>query len=517
MKRKSLLLSLFILACTSGLFATSLVYNVLDYGIKGDSITYNTAAINKLIETVSQKGGGVLLFPAGNYLSCMIQLKSHITIQLEKGAVLIAAKSNGVDGYGVPELDGDNNKYIDFAHCHWSNSLIYGRDLEDVAIVGKGMIWGRDSQYAQQGKDKDAPQGFLYKTANKGIGLVNCKKVVIKDISIFKGGHFSFKCTGVENLIVENLIIDTYRDGSSIDCCKDVKVNNCLINAPQDDGIVLKSSYALGYKKATENVVITNCKVTANPCGSLLGKSLMKPHRPDLGRIKFGTESNGGFKNITVSNCELENSCGITMETVDGGDLQDIFISDIKMQNVYDTPFFIRLGARLRAPEATPIGKCEHLVIKNIVANNACMRNNLAVMIMGIPNHTIDGVDMSNIEINFKGGGTGDMLKMNVPEQENLYPDPEMWKILPSYGFFIRHAKNIKIDNIRLRFLNKEERPPFYFEDVQNIKLSNIDAQREGESTPYLVMKNVQEFSMQNCKGVKDNQINMIESMSIFK
>lgn len=499
------------------LSASATIYNVTDYGVKGDSVTYNTLKINQLIQLAAQKGGGTIYFPAGNYLSCMIKLRSNITLHFDKGAVLIAAKSNGTAGYGEEEPGTDNNPYIDFAHNHWSNSLIYGRDLKNIAIVGQGMLWGRDNNRTQKGRDADAPTGFLYSTGNKCIGLVNCKNVLIRDLTFYKAGHFTFKTTGVENLTIDNLTIDTYRDGSSIDCCKDVKMSNCRINAPQDDGIVLKSTYALGYNKPTENVVITNCIITANPCGSLLGMPLMEPHRPDLGRIKFGTESNGGFKNIVVSNCVLDNSCGITMETVDGGDLENITFSNIVMRNVYDTPFFIRLAARLRAPEGTKVGNCRRITITNLTAYNACIRDFRAGMIMGIPNHSIEDVEMSNIKIYFKGGGAADLINTKVGEQEKDYPDPEMWKKLPAYGFYIRHAKNVKLSNISLYTLSPDARPAFYIEDVENIRIDNVDMQTKNAKEPLMILKDVRNISVSRTKDIVDFVSPEVKSNVILK
>ena len=97
---------------------------------------------------------------------------------------------------------------------------------------------------------------------NKAIALKNCRNVLLRDFSVLKGGHFALLLTGVDNLTIDNLIIDTDRDGMDIDCCQNVRVSNCTVNSPWDDGICPKSSYALGYARATRNVTIANCFVT---------------------------------------------------------------------------------------------------------------------------------------------------------------------------------------------------------------------------------------------------------------
>src|SRR5262249_32199540 len=151
---------------------------------------------------------------------------------------------------------------------------------------------------------------------------------------------------------IDNLKIDTNRDGLDIDCCQNVRVSNCTVNSPTDDGICPKSSFGLGYARATENVTITNCQVSGYDMGSLLDGTFKRtPSRyTPTGRIKFGTESNGGFKNITISNCVFSYCRGLALETVDGGFLEDVTISNITMRDITNAAFFLRLGDRARGP-----------------------------------------------------------------------------------------------------------------------------------------------------------------------
>src|ERR1700712_1347347 len=143
---------------------------------------------------------------------------------------------------------------------------------------------------------------------NKAIALKNCFNVTLRDFSILKGGHFALLPTGVNNLTIDNLLVDTDRDGFDIDCCKNVRVSNCTVNSPWDDAICPKSSYALGYARSTDDVTITNCYVTGTyELGSVIAGT-WKKFADDFrvsrnGRIKCGTESNGGFRNLTISNC----------------------------------------------------------------------------------------------------------------------------------------------------------------------------------------------------------------------
>src|SRR5206468_745087 len=138
--------------------------------------------------------------------------------------------------------------------------------------------------------------------ANKAIALKNCRNVLMRDFSILHGGHFGILATGVDNMTIDNLKIDTNRDGIDIDCCRNVRVSNCSVNSPWDDAICLKSSFALGYARDTEMVTISDCLVSGSFEEGTLLDGTFKRFAADVkvqrtGRIKFGTESNGGFKN----------------------------------------------------------------------------------------------------------------------------------------------------------------------------------------------------------------------------
>jgi len=199
--------------------------------------------------------------------------------------------------------------------------LIWGENLTNVSILGPGTIWGKglvrggNQSRTQQQNDalnaaraSEPKQPFGYPNprdavepgwGNKSIALKLCRNVIIRDITILHGGHFAILATGVDNLTIDNLKIDTNRDGIDIDACKNVRVSNCTVNSPFDDGICPKSSFALGYARATENVTITNCEVSGYDEGTLLDGTFKREFRNQngtfspTGRIKFGTESNG--------------------------------------------------------------------------------------------------------------------------------------------------------------------------------------------------------------------------------
>ncbi len=235
------------------------ILDVRKFGATGDGKTLDTAAINKTIDAAVAAGGGTVIFPAGNYLSYSIHLKSNVTLHLEPGATIIAADppAAGAAGFDLPEPN-EWDMYQDFGHSHFRNSLIWGDAIENIGVTGTGRIWGRGlSKGYGPGGDAHTPG-----VGNKSISLKNCKNVLLRDFSILHGGHFGILATGVENLTIDNLKIDTNRDGMDVDACRNVRISNCYVNSPWDDGICLKADYALGQAKQTEHVTITNCYVS---------------------------------------------------------------------------------------------------------------------------------------------------------------------------------------------------------------------------------------------------------------
>ena len=510
---------LFLFLIVASVSAQKSFYNVLDYGAKGDGTTNNTKAINSAIEAAAKNGGGTVYFPAGDYLSFTIHMKSKITLYLDQGAVLIGGKEKDGVGYDLPDAPKWYSKFQDFGHSYWKNSFIYGNSLRDITIKGEGMIWGKGLYTHDKPKIKGA--------GNKAIALKNCFNVTIRDISILHVGHFGILATGVDNLIIDNVRVDTDRDGFDIDACKNVIVSNCIINTPTDDGLCLKSSFALGYARATENVTITNCQVYGYDHGSLMDgtfKTEFKDEEPGAnhaitGRLKLGTESNGGFKNIAVSNCVFERSRGIAIETADGGAIEDLIFDNITMRDITDTPFFIRLNARMRGPEGVPVGVCRRITISNLNVYDVGGRPKSpelgAGMVMGIPGHYIEDLTLSNIRIYFRGGVSKEAIDKEVPQNIDMYPDPYRWHSMPAYGIYFRYVKGLRVNNIVLRYLNKDKRPAFVLDDVHDARFYNIDAQKEKNSSQF-ILKNSSNISIHDVNGVADTKLDKVEEKEIL-
>jgi polygalacturonase len=503
------LISVFIISIAGNLLFAS-EYNVKAYGAVGDGRAIDSPAINKAIDAASEAGGGTVYFPAGTYLCFSIRLKSHIGLFLDHGAVILAANPAEHDGGYDPAEPNEWSMYQDQGHSHWQNSLIWGEGLEDISITGPGKIYGKGLQRWDTDKAGDG---------NKAIALKNCRNVTIRDITMQTCGHFCILPTGVDNFIIDNLRIDSNRDAINIDCCRNVCISNCIINTPNDDAIVLKSSYALGYPRITENVVISNCLVSGYDLNTLLDGSFQKTQKqaPDgggaTGRIKLGTESNGGFRNITITNCTFDHCRGLALETVDGGILEDITISNITMNDITNVPIFLRLGRRMRAPEDMAIGEMRRINISNVIVNNA---NPLyGSLIVGIPGHNIEDVRLNDIQILVKGGAPVEYMDIEVPELEDGYPDPRFFGKIPSYGFFIRHVRGIEFNNVEIRFMEEDFRPAFVLDDVQNADFNHVKAQKT-KDTPVFMLKNVRNFKTHECQSIPDTKLESVEQKKLY-
>ncbi len=517
------------------------VFDIKAFGAKGDGKALDSPVVNKAIDAAAAAGGGTVFFPAGTYRSFSIRLKSNITLYLDHGATILAASLEDKDGQYDPPEPNQWDQYQDFGHSHWRNSLIWGENLQNISIIGPGLIWGKGlvrsgaqsrtkAQNDVLGNAPPDPRGgpFGYPNprdavepgwGNKSISLKLCRNVIIRDISILHGGHFAILATGVDNLTIDNIKIDTNRDGIDVDACKNVRISNCTVNSPFDDGICPKSSFGLGYARVTENVTITNCQVSGYDEGTLLDGTYKREFKNQngtfspTGRIKFGTESNGGFKNITVSNCVFEYCRGLALEAVDGALLEDVTLTNITMRDISNSPIFLRLGSRLRGPkESTTVGALRRVIISNIVVYNADPK--YSSIISGIPGHPIEDVQLSNIRVYSQGGGTKEQAALDPPEKEDTYPEPTMFGELPAYGFFIRHVKGLEMRDVEVSFIKEDLRSAFWLNDVAGADFQHVKAERSA-NVPMFVLKNVADFNAHQCWPLADMRLERVDAKKL--
>ena len=440
---------------------------ITDFGAKGDGKSDNTTSIQKAIDHCEANGGGTIYFPVGIYLSGSIFLKSNTTVNLAKGAVL----------KGIPDLDVYPGKHF------LKKGFIRIDSVFNVTIDGEGTIDGSgDQEVFQQGNN-----------GNNRPYLVHCRKsknVVIKNIHLVNSAFWTLRLFENDGVRVDGITIacqnNWNNDGIDIDS-KNVIISNCRIDC-DDDAICFKSDS----KTLCENVVVTNCNLASN-----------------CNLIKFGTSSYGGFKNITVTNCVLHAASeskfrkwnelipgvkdsitgisGIALEVVDGGMMDQINISNISMEGI-QTPVFMRLGNRKNAT-----GSLKNVLISNILATAS---SPIASCISGVPGFYIENIIIRDMIVNCKGGGITEDISRSVPENEKGYPENRMFgNMLPAYGMYVRHVKNVSLDNIRFNLMQPDERPAILFEDAKGITLRAFQA-TQSEKGQQLIIKKQSEVKL---------------------
>lgn len=468
-----------VLACMSLSFAVQAadVFNVKDFGAKGDGVTLDSPAINAAIEEAVANGGGQVYLPSGIYLSGSIRLKSNIDLHLSPGCVIKAAPAS-MKAYDESESFGGFSEYQDGGHTYFHNSLIWAVGESNVSITGHGMIDG-EGLTKHDTENAGIVQGGSIGTGDKSIALKQCRRVTLRDFTVYRGGHFAVIMTGCDLSTIDNLTIDTNRDGIDIDCCKYMSVSNCRVNTPSDDAIVLKSSYALKKPVLCEHIAVTNCNVTGYECGTLLDGTYV-PAKVGwvCGRFKLGTESNGGYRNISLSNCTFMYSSGLAFEEVDQGVMENIVVSNITMSHVHHYPIYITTGCRNRGPkEVTRRSSARDIQISNVVADDC--DSLCSIIVTGLPDEPVRNVWLSNIRLQFRGGGARELVNKDYREQSTHYPEPKFAGHTPAYGLYARHVVGLHADDLTFTYADPEYRPAVVLDDVKDSSLRNIDAPTE--------------------------------------
>jgi hypothetical protein len=449
-------------------------FNVRQFGAQGDGQAKDTKAIQAAMDAAGASGGTVY-FPPGKYVSGTVRFQSHVTVFLDAGSTLLSSPDKGdFDPYEKLSFKSfSDDETTDFHYA-----LLRGQDVEHIGVIGPGTINGNRSK-------RGGP---------KPIALKNCRHIAVRDVTIRNSPNYNISLLGCDHVNIEGVtILNGYCDGIDPDCCHHVRIANCFVEA-WDDAIVPKASFALGYRRSTENLAVTNCVLTT-ACNC----------------FKLGTESSGDFKNITVSNCTMfaspelwkrQPTSGVSLEMVDGASVERIAVSNLVMIDI-ESPIFIRLGNRGRAQ---PFPKPEHLQdisISDIVATGASR----ASSITGIPDFPVRRITLQNIRVSGKGGGPAELPRKEVPELEKKYPDADMFGDLPTYGLFSRHAEVLVLDNVHFRLEKPDTRPAIILDRVEDLDLRALSAEPPSGDEPAIWLRNVRRCFAQGLRAQPGTKI----------
>ena len=466
MKRSFLIvLALALLSLNAG----AKVYDALGFGIKPDGITLNTRSIQRAIDLISSRGGGVLEFPAGKYLSGSIFLKTGVEVRLLEGAVLL----------------GSTNPY-DYECVGTDYGFILSKDQKDIAVTGKGTIDGQGFALAtnfviqvHMGVREDALRHDRTSRRPKLFYLRECDRILIDGVKLKDAGEWTLVCDQCEHLTISGIDMDSKNywnnDGIDIVDCRHVLIKDSHIDA-SDDALCLKSH---SKDHLCEDIEIRNCRA-----------------RSSASAIKFGTVSRGGFKDIRIINNVVYDTyrSAITIASVDGAEIENILVDSLYATNTGNA-IFLRTGERWHGGKT---GYLRNVVLSNIhvevPASKAdagysyegpiedLPRNISPAGIVGIPEIPIENVTLRNVEIVYPGGGdsgyafrgtTPEELE-SVPEMKDYYPEFSQFKELPAWGLYIRHAKGITLEGVRLVAAMEDYRPAVVADDVYKLKIKDI-------------------------------------------
>lgn len=444
--------------------AQTKVFNVKSYGAVGDGVAMDTKAIQKTIDACHAEGGGIVRVPSGDFQIGTIWLRSNITLSLDHGASLLGSLDIAdykTEGLSKPREGGP--------HC-----LIYAENARNIVIEGLGVIDGRGTP---EHFPRIRPGGRETSKRPRLIRMVNCEQVTFSGVTYRRPAFWGLHLIDCRNLHFKAVTIrfrnNGYNnDGLDLDGCENALIENCDIDSG-DDAICLKSSL-----NPCRNIVVRNCKVSSNTAP-----------------LKFGTSSRGGFIDVSVTNCYFYNSPmgAIKLQLVDGGRLENVDISRIVMEDV-GNPIFVRLGNRGRSyakrtgprqnadgePEGAGVGTLKNVRIRDVVAEvtGDDKSRSGAIMITGIPGHHVENVVLENITISYPGGGTEKDAQRAVPEDIARYPEQFFFGVLPAWGAYIRHARNVKFRNVVLTTRTSDERKKIVLDDVEGFSESSRDQEK---------------------------------------
>ncbi|MGB9604246.1 MAG: glycoside hydrolase family 28 protein [Bryobacteraceae bacterium] len=412
-------------------------HDVRRYGAKGDGKTKDTAAVEAAIGAAAKEGGAVF-FPPGTYLCGTIHLKSGVALELSAGAVIAASPDEAdfepYEKLPFPPVDDRETTYSHYA-------LLLGDGVSDVVISGTGVIDGNRSK-------RGGPKPVAFK---------NSQRIAIRNVTVRNSPNYAISLLGCDHVSIEGVsIINSYADGIDPDCSRFVRIANCYVDS-HDDAICPKASQALGSPRPTEHLTVTNCIL-----------------RTDCNAIKFGTESRGDFRNVTISNCVIlprdrgiRPISGVSLESVDGSNIEGVSVSNLVMRQVR-APLFIRLGNRGRGMNPPVPGSARGIIISNVIAVDATHTSN----VVGIPGHRVRDVVLENLDFTMAGGGV--FTGLNVPEHEAKYPEATMFGELPAWTLYARHVEGLVVRNLRARVMQPTNRPALVFDDVLDAELDGF-------------------------------------------
>ncbi len=413
--------------------AEAKLFNVRDYGAKGDGRSADTAAINKAIEACSTAGGGLVKLPAGNYLSGTVFLRSGVELHLEAGATLCGSTDlkdyhNLVPPSIMPEAQAFD----------WHRALLLADNAHNITISGPGLIDGRKVFDAHGEEHMRGPHTIV---------LGHCRDVAIREISVKDSGNYAVLFEMTDHVTISNVKITGGWDGVHFrGCreqpCRDVTISNCRF-LTGDDSIA---------GRYWDRVRISDCVLNSScNCVRLLGPAAHLV----IEKCRMYGPGEHPHRTSDRHNC----LAGLNIEpgSWDGtqGRLDDVTIRDITMDKV-GTPFYFVLN------KGNTAGR---IAVSRVKATGVYYT---AASVESWAETPFGEVSFRDVSIEFAGGGTAAAAKEPVRVPAN---DP---RPLPAWGFYLRNVQDLTMENVRLTCVKDDLRSGLIADRVQRLVLRDV-------------------------------------------
>jgi glycosyl hydrolase family 28 len=455
-------------------------FDVKDFGATGDGIVNDTPAINQAIAKCNADGGGTVLFPAGSYAAGSIHLKSNVRLLLDANAVIF-----GLAGAFEAAEPNPFGKFQDGGHSHFHDALMWGENLENVAIVG-GKINGGGA--IGHGDPKPG-------NGDKVISIKVGKNLDFENITHEKGGHFVYLLNDCENVTLNGVVIKESRDAVDLMGCRDVQIHNCNFTGCGDDTIGVKSDYALGRKINSANIYVWDSYFESGCNG-----------------LQFGSETAGDFHNVNFWNIRIGRAmkAGIGLTSNDGGVIDDVNYSNIVVSGAA-SPIYMIITDRLRSGDPDKkTGTIKNVHIMNVTVTG-CLAGRqgpvLTATISGRPKSSLENITLENVQINYPGGGDAQDADI-VPPYPKDY-SPKSLGPRPASGLYVRHVKGLTLRNVEFTFDHEDQRPPIIANDVDGLTLDGLKTQKTA-GVETMRLENVKHLSVKNSPGLADQKTETI-------
>jgi hypothetical protein len=468
------------------------IYDIRDFGAKGDGTTLDTPALQAAIDACNKDQGGTVLVPAGTFVIGTTELKSNVTLHIVAGGKLLGV-ADGKQYFAADKIPLEGDSTLSDGNV----GLLFAVGAENITVEGPGMIDGQGSQFRSVVRGGPSPAGITGAHRPYHMLFHQCKHLTVRDIFLKDSAFHSVRIIQssyvyLDGIHIKGRVIHN-NDGFHFISSEYVHMTNCDVQS-QDDACALFGSCKF--------VTITNCKFSTR-----------------WSVFRFG---GGVAENITVSNCILNEvwGCPVKMRCGPGSRFENISFSDIVMNNVTG-PISIGLGARRRRapdgasvtqtnlPSASETNTEEDKSLPAGVVRNISFSNLRVTVAKPLPltdaeyisgynpgevfscitlnaydENFLENISFSNVHVTFPGGGTAEQATVrDVPKTAGEYYSIG---VPPSYALFARNVRGLTLDNVRFEMAAPDLRPAVVFDHVNDTAVNGLSVQGDKDAESVL-------------------------------